>query len=86
MRSPIATSHSTDYHIQLMEASLLTEKRLCCLISHTGQSKEAIHIAETVRKTGAKQLLLLAKLNSSLPNFGDVVLFLFLKKQIPIEH
>lgn len=26
LRSPIATSHSTDYHIQLMEASLLTEK------------------------------------------------------------
>ena len=82
MRSPIATSHSTDYHIQLMEASLLTEKDCAVLISHTGQSKETIHIAETVRKKlEQKQLLLLAKLILPLPNLAMSFLFLFLKKQ-----
>ncbi len=81
LRSPIATSHSTDYHIQLMEASLLTEKDCAVLISHTGQSKETIHIAETVRKTGQKQSLLLAKLILPLLNLAMSFLFLFLKKQ-----
>ena len=77
MRSPIATSHSTDYHIQLMEASLLTEKDCAVLISHTGQSKETIHIAETVRKTGAKQSLLLAKLILPLLNLAMSFYFYF---------
>ncbi|XVG98119.1 MurR/RpiR family transcriptional regulator [Enterococcus faecium] len=70
---PIATSHSTDYHIQLMEASLLTEKDCAVLISHTGQSKETIHIAETVRKTGAKTIVITSQANSSLAKLGDVV-------------
>ena len=73
LRSPIATSHSTDYHIQLMEASLLTEKDCAVLISHTGQSKETIHIAETVRKTGAKTIVITSQANSSLAKLGDVV-------------
>ncbi len=43
------------------------------MISHTGQSKETIHIAETVRKTGAKTIVITSQANSSLAKLGDVV-------------
>ncbi|HBA2692092.1 TPA: SIS domain-containing protein, partial [Enterococcus faecium] len=48
-------------------------KDCAVLISHTGQSKETIHIAETVRKTGAKTIVITSQANSSLAKLGDVV-------------
>ena len=49
LRSPILVRHSTDYHMQLMEASLLTAQDCAICISHTGNSKETIKIAEIVK-------------------------------------
>ncbi len=44
LRSPISVVHSADYHIQLMEAALLTPEDCALLISHTGKSKETIEL------------------------------------------
>ncbi|MBO0481339.1 MurR/RpiR family transcriptional regulator [Candidatus Enterococcus courvalinii] len=73
LRSPISVFHSTDYHIQLMEASLLTPTDCSILISHTGQSKETIRLAETVKATGAKAIVVTSQANSPLAKLGDVV-------------
>ena len=73
------SQHGLPYSI---DGSFFIDGKDCAvLISHTGQSKETIHIAETVRKTGAKQSLLLAKLILPLLNLAMSFLFLFLKKQ-----
>lgn len=72
LRSPIPVYHSSDYHIQLMEASLLTPDDCAILISHTGRSKETIFIAETVKKLGAKAIVITSQISSPLAKLGDV--------------
>lgn len=73
LRSPITVLHSTDYHIQLMEASLMSPDDCAIVISHTGKSKETIHIAETLKKVGAKIIVVTSHANSPLAKLGDVV-------------
>lgn len=73
LRSPISVIHSSDYHVQLMEASLLTEDDCAIIISHTGRSKETIYIAEAVKETGAKIIVVTSQANSPLAKLGDVV-------------
>lgn len=55
-----------------MEASLLTPDDCAILISHTGRSKETIFIAETVKKLGAKAIVITSQISSPLAKFGDV--------------
>ncbi|MGO2890369.1 MurR/RpiR family transcriptional regulator [Enterococcus devriesei] len=81
LRSPIPVGHSTDYHIQLMEASLLTPADCAILISHSGKSKETIHIAEAAKKAGAKIIVVTSQANSPLAKLGDVV-FISISEEI----
>lgn len=81
LRSPIPVGHSTDYHIQLMEASLLTEEDCALFISHSGKSKETIHMAEAAKKNGAKVIVVTSQLNSPLAKLGDVV-FISISEEI----
>ena len=73
LRSPVLVRHSTDYHMQLMEASLLTSDDCAICISHTGKSKETINIAEIVKKSGAKVIVITSDVSSPIAKLGDVV-------------
>lgn len=73
LRSPIAVNHSSDYHVQLMEAALLTKHDCAIIISHTGKSKEPIQIAQIAKEAGAKIIILTSQKNSPLAKLGDVV-------------
>lgn len=77
LRSPVRCQHSEDYHIQLMQASLLTKQDCAVLISHTGLTKEAIRIAETVKKAGAKLIVITSYPLSTLAKMADVVFISF---------
>lgn len=81
LRSPIPARHNTDYHIQLMEASLLTPQDCAICISHTGKSKETIKIAETVKKVGAKVIVITSHASSPLAKIGDIV-FISISEEI----
>jgi len=81
LRSLTNVRHSTDYHIQLMEASLLTPQDCAICISHTGKSKETIKIAEIVKKTGAKVIVITSHASSPLAKIGDVV-FISISEEI----
>lgn len=73
LRSPIPVVHSSDYHIQLMEASLLTSEDCALLISHSGKSKETIELAEVAKNCGAKVIVITSHAASPLAKLGDVV-------------
>lgn len=81
LRSPISVRHSTDYHIQLMEAALLTSQDCAICISHTGKSKETIKIAEIVKKVGAKLIVITSHSSSPLAKLGDIV-FISISEEI----
>ena len=73
LRSPISVVHSADYHIQLMEAALLTPEDCALLISHTGKSKETIELAQVAKDCGAKVIVITSHAASPLAKLGDVV-------------
>jgi DNA-binding MurR/RpiR family transcriptional regulator len=81
LRSPAHVRHSTDYHIQLMEASLLTPQDCAICISHTGKSKETIKIAEIIKEAGAKVIVITSHASSPLAKIGDVV-FISISEEI----
>lgn len=73
LRSPIRCQHAEDYHIQLMQASLMNKDDCAFLISHTGLTKEALHIAEVVKKNKAKLILITSYPLSPLAKMADAV-------------
>ena len=73
LRSPITVFHSSDYHIQLMEASLLTPDDCGIFISHTGKSRETIELAQVAKNNGAKIIVITSHAASPLAKLGDVV-------------
>lgn len=73
LRAPLRVHHSTDYHIQLMEASLMKPSDCAVLISHTGRSKETIEIAKAAKEAGAKLIVLTSSSQSPLALLGDAV-------------
>ena len=73
LRSPSTVFHSSDYHIQLMEASLLTPDDCGIFISHTGKSRETIELAQVAKNNGAKIIVITSHAASPLAKLGDVV-------------
>lgn len=73
LRSSINVFHSTDYHIQLMEASQLSKDDCAIIISHSGRTKETIAIAHRAKEAQAKIIVITSHANSSLAKLGDVV-------------
>lgn len=72
LRSPLTVVHSADYHIQLMEASMMTANDCAILISHTGRSRETIHLAEVVKNSGAAVIVVTSQMQSPLAKLADV--------------
>ena len=73
LRSPIHVQYSMDYHIQLMQASLLNEKDCAIIITHTGLTKETIKIAETVKKNKAKIIIITSYPSQKLKKLSDIM-------------
>ena len=73
LRSPIPCQYGTDFHIQLMQASLMTVNDCAIITTHTGLTKETLQIAETAKKNGSKIIAITSYPLSSLAKIADVV-------------
>lgn len=74
LRSPIKCIYVTDFHMQLMNASLLKENDCAIIISHTGLTKHAIEIANAVKKNKAKIIVITSYPLSPLAKLANIVL------------
>lgn len=74
LRSPISCNYSSDAHIQLMNASLLTNKDCAFIISHSGLSKDAIAVADLANEKGATVIALTSYPLSLLAKKASIVL------------
>jgi DNA-binding MurR/RpiR family transcriptional regulator len=63
-----------DFHLQLMQASQLEIEDTAFLISHTGTNKDALAIAETTKRSGAKLIILTNYDRSPLIKLADFLL------------
>lgn len=74
LRSPIQCQYVSDYHMQLMNACLLTENDCAFIISHTGSTTETIEIAKAAKKTGASIVVITSYPTAPLTTLADIVL------------
>jgi len=64
-----------DTHFQLMAASQMTEKDCAVFISHSGSSKDILHILNIVKSTGAKMIAITNYAKSPLSAAVDIPLY-----------
>lgn len=74
LRSPVNCRYASDYHMQLMHASLLTENDCAFLISHTGITAETLELAEVAKKAGAKVIVMTSYSLSAITKLADITL------------
>lgn len=74
LRTPIQCRYISDYHMQLMNAGLLTKNDCAFIISHTGLNKDTISIAKRAKESGAKVIVLTSYPLSPLAKLADIVL------------
>lgn len=68
------TEYSMDSHLQIMVASLMTKKDVAVLISYSGSTKDTIEVAEVIKKSGAKIIVITRFAKSPLTTFSDITL------------
>lgn len=74
----------SDYHIQLMQASLLTAADVAIGISFSGSTKDTFEVLQTAKKAGAKIISITHHAKSPITKISDIVL-LHGSKEGPLE-
>lgn len=75
IRSGIPVLFNSDSHIQLMSASLLTEKDVAILISHSGTTKDIIQVLQILKGNGVKTISITNFAKSPLSEGADIALY-----------
>lgn len=73
LRSPLKVQYSEDYHIQLMQASLLSKNDTALLITHTGLTKEILKIGNIARSNGANVITITSYVSNEIAKLSDVI-------------
>ncbi|MBN1243698.1 MAG: MurR/RpiR family transcriptional regulator [Spirochaetales bacterium] len=74
LRSGLQCRFAEDYHLQLMLASQAREGDAALLVSHTGANKDALALAEELKREGAALIVLTSYPRSPLARMADVLL------------
>lgn len=64
----------SDIHLQFAEASLLTEKDLCIVISYSGRTRDPIEVMKTAKSKGAATICITGNEKSPAAIISDLVL------------
>lgn len=67
--------HDADSHIQVANASTLSEDDVLIVLSHSGKSTEIFHVVKTARKAGAKIIAITGLHDNPLSKAVDINLF-----------
>nr|WP_225352538.1 MurR/RpiR family transcriptional regulator [Lacticaseibacillus nasuensis] len=68
LRTPLEVRYAADYHMQLMAATRLTKRDVAVLISHTGEDKDALALAQICHDRGAKLIVITGSAHSAWPS------------------
>ncbi|WP_404330080.1 MurR/RpiR family transcriptional regulator [Mesobacillus maritimus] len=75
IRTGIPVLFNSDSHIQLMSASQLTENDVAVLISHSGTTKDIIHVLRILKENGVKTIGITNFAKSPLSEKVDIALY-----------
>lgn len=74
IRSGVNCMSAEDFHLQLMMASQAGPEDLAMLVSHTGANKDAIALAEEIKRSGCRLCVLTTNPRSPLAKLADDLL------------
>lgn len=74
LRSPVRCQYAADEHIQMIQASLLTDKDAAIVVSHSGLSRTTIQIADVLRENHVPIIFLSSYLNTYITKIANVTL------------
>lgn len=74
LKTPKALSYSSDYHMQLMAATHLTDQDCAILISHTGVDQDALALAHTLHEQQVPLIVITSNAKSKLAKLATVTL------------
>lgn len=74
MRITNKTECTIDSHLQIMSASLMTDKEVAVLISYSGSTKDTIEVAKVAKERGAKIIVITRFEKSPLSSYADITL------------
>jgi DNA-binding MurR/RpiR family transcriptional regulator len=74
MRITNKTECSVDSHLQVITASLMTERDVAVLISYSGSTKDTIEVAKIAKERGAKLISITRFAKSPLTTYSDITL------------
>lgn len=72
LRAPIDAHCVGDTHMQVMQASKLTEDDVVFVITHTGRTKEMYIVAQLAHEAGAKVILITSFPSERISEFADI--------------
>ncbi|MGR3741119.1 MurR/RpiR family transcriptional regulator [Companilactobacillus sp. DQM5] len=72
LRTAIKVDHTTDYHMQLMQATRLNSSDCAIIISHSGENKDILKIAAVLQENKVPMIVITSFGNSSITKFGRV--------------
>jgi DNA-binding MurR/RpiR family transcriptional regulator len=75
IRTGLRVNTVTDNHFQLLKASQMTEKDCAVFISHSGSTKDILHVLNVVKSTGAKTVAITNYAKSPLSSAVDISLY-----------
>ena len=75
LRTGLKVNAVTDAHFQLMAASQMTKDDCAVFISHSGSSKDILHVLNVVKSTGAKTIAITNYIKSPLSTGVDIPLY-----------
>lgn len=75
LRLGLNVTTNPNSHLMMIQAAQLSNADIAVLISHTGESREVLEIADNAKKQGAKIIGITSYINSSLAKIADITLF-----------
>lgn len=81
LRTSVDVVHTTDYHMQLMQATRLNENDCAIIISHSGENEDIIEIANILKENNVPIIVITSFGNSSITKYSDINLLSISEEQ-----
>lgn len=74
LRTSVAILYSSDYHLQLMNATKLNESDCAIMVSYSGLNKDSMRTMKILKKNNVKIILITSNRFSPMAELSDIVL------------
>lgn len=81
LRTSVNTVHTTDYHMQLMQATRLNQDDCAIVISHSGENTDVLEIVKILKSNNVPIIVITSFGNSAITKYADICLLSISEEQ-----